>query len=112
MEVSIPVQQWKNVDGFLQVVEKKISVIDVIAWLDKELPNFKKHCFIKKIQSNYFEACKNLSANEDVIVQIDFSENANLNFQNEIQSLHWKEKQMTIFTCCIWYMRDKLCLLP
>ena len=68
LQASIPVQQWKNVDGFLQVVEENISVIDVIARLNKELPNFKKHCFIKKVQSNYFEACKNLAENEDVVV--------------------------------------------
>ena len=104
LQVSIPVQQWKNVDGFLQVIEINISVIDVIVRLNKELPNFKKHCYIKKVQSNYFEACKNLAENKDVVVQIDFSENANLSFQNEIQSAHWKKK-VTIFTCCIWYMR-------
>ena len=92
LQVSIPVQRWKNVDGFLQVVEENISVIDFIAWLNKELPNFKKHCFIKKVQSNYFEACKNLAENEDDVVQIDFSENANLSFQNKIQSAHWKKK--------------------
>ena len=31
LQASMPVQQWKNVDGFLQVVEENISVIDVIA---------------------------------------------------------------------------------
>ena len=104
LQASIPVQQWKNVDGFLQVVEENISVIDVIARLNKELPNFKNHCFMKKFQSHYFDACKNLAENENVVVQVDFSENANLSFQNEIQSEHWKKNQVTIFACCIWYM--------
>ena len=83
LQASIPVQQWKNVDGFLQVVEENISVIGVISRLNKELQNFQKHCFIKTVQNNYFEACKYLAENEDVVFQIDFTENANLSFQKK-----------------------------
>ena len=33
-----------------------------------------------------------------VVLQVDFSENASLLQQNEIQSVHWTHKQVTIFT--------------
>ena len=68
LQASIPVQQWKNVDGFLQVIEENISVKDVIDRLYKEIPDFEKHCFIKEVQSNCFEAWENLAENEDVVV--------------------------------------------
>ena len=37
-----------------------------------------------------------------VVLQVDFSENASLHPQNEIQSAHWTHKQVTICTAHVW----------
>ena len=37
-----------------------------------------------------------------VALQVDFSENASLLQQNEIQSAHWTHKQVTVFTAHAW----------
>ena len=39
---------------------------------------------------------------KSVALQVDFSENANLLMQNEIQSTHWNHWQTTIFTASAW----------
>ena len=47
----------------------------------------------------------NAECNESsVVLQLDFSENASLLQQNEIQSAHWTHKQVTVFhcTCLDW----------
>ena len=33
-----------------------------------------------------------------ILLQVDFSENASLLMQNEIQSAHWNHSQATLFT--------------
>lgn len=96
------VKEWKEVNGFLQISNEQLKVCDLISKINCDLPHFKKHCFIKKIQNKYFEESKNAQIESEAIVQVDFSENATLTAQNQIQSAHWKQRQVTIFTCCIW----------
>ena len=36
------------------------------------------------------------------IVQIDFAENYTCVFQDEVQSAHWNQKELTVFTACVW----------
>ncbi|CAH0550942.1 unnamed protein product [Brassicogethes aeneus] len=80
--------KWKEIEGFLQVAEEKKEVAAVVNELNQEITYFKKHCFIKNQQPNYFESCKEAQNPLDAVVQIDFSENASLTSQNEIQSAH------------------------
>ena len=40
--------------------------------------------------------------NKSIVLQVDFSENATLACQNEIQSVHWQHSQATIFTAHAW----------
>ena len=37
-----------------------------------------------------------------ILLQVDFSENASLLMQNEIQSAHWNHSQATLFTAHVW----------
>lgn len=37
-----------------------------------------------------------------IVLQVDFSENAAIIHQNEIQSAHWSHKQVTLFTGHVW----------
>lgn len=56
----------------------------------------------KKIQFEYLEECKNRGDDSEAVIQVDFAENAMLTAQNQIQSAHWKERHVTVFTCVIW----------
>ena len=39
---------------------------------------------------------------ENIVLQVDFSENATIKMQNEIQSDHWNHTQATLFTANAW----------
>ena len=39
---------------------------------------------------------------DDAALQVDFSENASLMNQNEVQSAHWCHGQATVITACAW----------
>ena len=39
---------------------------------------------------------------ENVVLQVDFSENATIASQNETQSAHWSHGQATLFTAHAW----------
>lgn len=40
------------------------------------------------------------------MIQVDFSENYQTAYQDEVQSAHFTYKQVTIFTCCVWVAGD------
>lgn len=70
--------------------------------LKKQLLIFKEHCYINDVQYKYFDSIKREKDRTKAIIQVDFAENATLTEQNKIQSAHWKQRQVTIFTCVIW----------
>jgi hypothetical protein len=37
------------------------------------------------------------------LLQVDFSENYTCMFQDEIQSAHWKQDQVSLFTAALWF---------
>lgn len=75
------------------------TVADALYDLEKKLPTFLSHCFLKEKQSTYFEYAKKHLVNEAVcVLQVDFSENFSICQQDEIQSAHWNSDQITIYT--------------
>ncbi|CAF4454979.1 unnamed protein product, partial [Didymodactylos carnosus] len=53
-------------------------------------------------QSKYFEQLKSEVTDEKVVIQVDFAENVGLKEQDEIQSVHWNTKTLSIFTAYVW----------
>ena len=43
---------------------------------------------------------------ENVVMQVDFSENASIVSQREVQSAHWSHGQATLFTGHAWINSD------
>jgi len=43
---------------------------------------------------------------QSAVIQIDFSENYALQHQGEIQSAHWNQSQLTLFTVCVWMRKE------
>jgi len=66
------------------------------------------YVFIKRKQARSYEEDKELAELADgdsCVVQMDFAENYTVTFQDEIQSAHWKQRQITVYTVMI-YHRD------
>ena len=70
--------------------------------LAEKLPAFKIHCFIKKEQSSAFQRMHTTPHQHHAVLQVDFSENASIIEQDEIQSGHWVHKQLAVFSAVGW----------
>ena len=75
---------------------------DAVNSFKEKIPNFLAHVFIKWKQSSCFQKKLSNIPKGTAIVQVDFSENYSFQQQGEIQSAYWSQKQLTIFTVCIW----------
>ena len=60
--------------------------------------SFLVHRYVKREQAATFAKLISECNGSSVTLQVDFSENATLIEQDEIQSAHWTHKQVTIFT--------------
>ena len=62
--------------------------------------------YIKPSQVAYINRIKERVNGEEILLQVDFSENATLSNQNEIQTAHWNHDQATLFTAHAWITSD------
>ena len=94
--------QWETIDKKVQKIEHEGTIAELIDCLAKQWNTFLAHCYVKDVQSSYYEKLKRkLSPNESV-VQVDFSENYQTFHQDETQAAYWAYNQITLFTCCVW----------
>lgn len=96
---TVKLKSWLKTEGKYQVIEKITPLQEVINRLNATLPDFKFHCYVKKVQAEHFDQVKNKIDKGFAVIQIDYAENS----QDEIQSAHWSHAQVTLFTACIWY---------
>jgi predicted site-specific integrase-resolvase len=86
----------KKVTRWIQV-EKKQSTEDIIKDISESMESFTAHMF----RANYQHKVQaNLTANLEInhcLVVMDYSENMTLQPQDEIESAHWTQKQVTLF---------------
>ncbi|CAG9790692.1 unnamed protein product [Diatraea saccharalis] len=70
-------------------------------------PSFKVHSFVKNSQAKAYEKDKEaVTKNKNEVaslLQIDFLENYTCLAQDEVQSFHWVQPQVTLFTISLWH---------
>ena len=81
------------------------TVQDVFNSLKSKLPFFLQHVFLKLKQVAYFEEITSNIADDEAVLQVDFSENYSCRHQDEIQAAHWNYEQVTLFPIALW-MKD------
>ena len=84
---------------------------DAFRSLEDKLPFFLEHVFVKRQQGRYFEDQIEHLTKEEAVVQVDFAENCACKYQDEIQTAHWSQEQVTVFTVAIWTKSTNWCLL-
>lgn len=103
-------KQWEDDNSGRPILRENTGTCQhALECLSKQLDKFKKHCYVKKIQSDCFQKYKGEIVEGEVVMQMDFAENYAIVSQDEIQSAHWSHSQVTLFTCCVWFP-DKQCL--
>ena len=60
------------------------------------------HRMVKVCQDETFNSLHSLKDPTTMLLQFDFSENAEIQEQDEVQSAHWWHLQVTLFTACAW----------
>lgn len=98
----IKYMQWQKADNKTDKVEILSTVKETFDELVNQLKPFLIHTFIKRNQSKVFEDLKSKVDRKNIVIQLDFSENATLIHKNEIQSAHWTHSQATVFTVHAW----------
>lgn len=69
---------------------------------------FLRHHFVKREQSDTFnkydlQRASNSQIGHEGLLQIDFAENFVCESQDEVQSAHWNQRQLTLFTTALYY---------
>lgn len=95
-EDSVTCIQWiKNVDtNRYQKSVQQDTMGNLLKHFYKILPDFLKHCYIKRKQAKSFESDNDEAkgANGKVAsLHIDFAESFNCEAQDEVQSAHWNQ---------------------
>ena len=86
---------------------KEGLVLDCLKDLDDSLVRFLKHTFVKRQQSKAFKDARQNVTTNALVIQVDFAENYSCKYQNEIQSAHWTNKMVSIFTAVVWYRQQQ-----
>lgn len=102
-------QKESNVNR-IQKIEKSGTIMDLIKYIIQISPAFLKHQYIKNEQSKCFNSIDRVEIDSTnfqniALLQIDFSENFACEAQDETQTGHWNQKQISLFTCGL-YHRD------
>ncbi|CAH0559357.1 unnamed protein product [Brassicogethes aeneus] len=107
MALNTPVKWmvWRKNDTSKRIEkhEKSDSLESLLLHITKISPQFLRHSYVKREQSDIFNnydcprsTDKQLS--EEGTLQVDFAENFVCEGQDEVQSAHWNQKQLTVFT--------------
>ena len=81
---------------------KKRAQSGLLFWLDKQWGNFLFHCYTKDVQASYYEVCKCALSENEAVMQVDFSENFQTLYQDNVQAAHWSSRQIILFSCVVW----------
>ena len=91
-------RQWRAAEK----IDISLGVLDVFEEMKNQLKAYLIHVYIKRKQAGYQQALISKVDGIKILLQVDFSENASLQQQDEIQSVHWTHGQATLFTAFAW----------
>lgn len=98
--------EWKEENGRLRKVLLKGTVSMLCEHISKMTPQFKEHSYIKREQAQRYNQdridCMSSDCNF-ALLQVDFAENYTCVSQDEIQSYHWVQPQVSLFTVSLWF---------
>ncbi|XP_072180506.1 uncharacterized protein [Diadema setosum] len=99
--------QWESGDdGRMKKILEEGTVGELLHHAMTILPQFLKHCYVKREQAAVYNEHRKKAPESDVhhaVLQVDFSENYTCQAQDEIQSAHWNQHQVSLFTAALWH---------
>ena len=102
-------KKWEEVNGRVIKNSKSGLAEDLYRYLAEIVPPFLIHCFVKRKFLSYEEdKLEALMEQSKTMLQIDFAENFTCLAQDEVQSTHWKQNQITLFFCQMVSRQDTI----
>lgn len=104
LEEIVSPKLWSKTDGVFTQSADPMTINSLQLKVKSGWQTFIKHHHAKREQSFAYEEAKRkaLATPNNVLCQIDFSENYTCVSQDEIQSAHWNQTQISLFTACVW----------
>jgi len=99
---SIQWFQWMLQDGKIKKVEFNDTIEQCLQVLKEKIEPFLVHVFIKRQQAAFFERMKNISNEQLICLQVDFSENFRLRNQDAVQNSFYSQDAVSLFTSHVW----------
>ena len=101
---EVEVFRWQKVtvDDRLKKVKLIMSIDDAVESIFDTLPGFLRHVYMKMCLEVAYQQDIEESSAAKCVGQIDFAENYTCVFQDEFHTAHWNQKQLTVFTACVW----------
>jgi len=104
---GISFDEWKKVDNRIQKVSVSISSSEeIMSLFNDHVKVLKKHIHVKRIQNAKFNSLKKDLQGNEVIIQVDYSENYTNKDQGQIQSAYFGQQGFSIFTACCYLNVD------
>ena len=106
---SVTWYMWKKgEDNRIMKVVEEGTIDELQVHICDMIPRFLEHCFVKRAQAASYNQDRESSLSdthdpERAVMQVDFSENFTCVHQDEIQSAHWNQRQVTVFTAATWH---------
>ena len=98
--------EWKKVDDRAQKVAETIDKKETMSRFNNYVKTLKRSIFVKRIQNTKFNSLQaNLKCNE-VLIQVDYSENYGNKDQLQIQSAYFGRQNFSIFAVCCYLEID------
>ena len=98
--------KWEDLNGHTTKHQKSGTVFELYTYTKTVVDAFLPHCFIKRKQAEQYELDKVQAQKENsnvVVLQMDYAENYKCRAQDEVQSAHWNQDQVTHYTSVFWF---------
>lgn len=96
---------WKSAEDSRLIKSVEEGTTDELAeFISSLLPQFLEHCYVKRQQAAFYNEDRGRNeSSAEALIQVDFSENYTCISQDEIQSAHWNQRQVSLFTVATWH---------
>lgn len=102
---KVSYKMWTTTDRST-LEDRKEDVDDFTETFGEKFIKYQQHSFIARMQSLHYKQSKENLSEGEVLVICDFSENYSFVIQDEIQSFHWNNDQVTIHPFVAYYVQD------
>ena len=103
---STKCKQWIHTDEN-KLIDMQLLVSEFIDMFLEKFDLLRRHHFIAKAQSAFFQSTKQTLPSDIVIILLDFVENYSFLVQDEVQGYHWQKSQATLHPLCCYYKEKR-----